>query len=149
MAAIHHTPMPEEFSMRANTEDGWELSIVITRGRPFEDDPSVDTFSVVVSAHLWQVSRFRRRQSVVASAGIDLAWNDCGRLREDLSWAVTELDMIGLGKARAFLHANYKRLDAIVQLDDQIRSGACRCDSCRYGVEWRDYVLLDPKAEQS
>ena len=149
MTAIHHTPLPEEFSMRTNTEDGWELLLRIERVRPMEGGPSVDTLHVVVTASLWTVSRFRKRQSVVAIAGIDLIWDSCGKLREELAWADTELEMIGLGKARTFLQANYTRLDAIVQLDDLIRSGECKCSDCRYGTGWPELQHDPSRAERS
>ena len=143
---IHHTPIPQAFIMDATTDDGWELRIVISRGTPMEDDPSVDKLGIVVAAKKeWQQPRrFRRADMMTAEAGIYLEWNDCGRIREELSFAETELDMIGLGKARAFLAANTVRIEDIVARDDLINSDACKCGDCRYGSAMSELMRTQP-----
>ena len=141
---IHHTPIPRAFAMDATTDDGWELRIVISRGTPMEDDPSIDKLGVVVAAQKWQPRRFRRGNTMTAEAGIYLAWNDCGKLREELSFAETELDMVGLGKARAFLAANTVRIEDIVDRDDRVNSGACTCGDCRYGSSVSELLRTQP-----
>lgn len=134
----HHELMPDAFTLNIQRAGdlGWELSITISRREMMTgDETGIYEMAVIVNAHRWGKTRVLRRPKLISFATITYAATTQGLDKVDTLRSMDDESLQGHKLAEEFLWGNRVRVDELIELDDRITTGDCRCDDCRSSFE--------------
>jgi len=134
----HHELMPDAFTLnvqRAGDLD-WELSITISRKDMMTgDETGIYEMAVIVNAHRWGKTRVLRRPKLLSFATITYAATVRGLDKVDTLHSMDDEGLQAQALAEEFLWRNRIRVDQLIELDDRIVTGDCRCEDCTFSFE--------------
>lgn len=131
IAEHHRLTLPDVFTLniqRAGDLD-WELSITINRDGDVNEE-GIYEMLIVVRAQRWGKTKVLRRPKLLSFAELTYVDNEVGTMQTGSLRSVDDDAFEGQALAEEFFFRNRIRIGQLVELDDRIVTGDCRCDDC-------------------
>lgn len=131
IAKHHQENLPDVFTLhiqRAGDLD-WELSITINRDGEVSEE-GIYPMLIVVRAQRWGRTLVRRRPKLLSFAELTYECSEVGTMQVDSLRSMDDDSLQGQQLAEEFYFRNRDRVDQLIELDDRIVTGDCRCHDC-------------------
>ncbi len=131
IAEHHRMTLPDVFTLNTQRvgELDWELSITVNRDGGLNDE-GIYPMLIVVHARRWGKTKVLRRPKLLSFAELTYVAEVHGTRQTGSLHGMDEHSLQGLALAEEFLFRNRVRVDQLIELDDRIVTGDCRCDDC-------------------